>query len=508
MGNAVSIVNEQVQPLLAKVSNLTALENVRKRDVISAILVAYGVYIGGSFIAKCYKIHRFRQKLEGIPNKPSVVMGNLSDFPGPGPEVFGWVQGKVNQYKKFYQFWVGPFSPMISLCHPETSQNHPEVIRTKVHLHRIWPVMLLLKEWLGDGLLLSSGSKWFRNRRLLTPAFHFRDSQTILRDLQSFSLTNSLTKCPLKEKMAKRVCPFILLSVFWRWILFYDVRSQMKRTYKFKGKMTHMWLQLLRSRTLLYKGFSILSCTIRYYFTLAPLDVRIEERCSVYTKYHKKYYRNERSLWLRTQMHLKRDILISWTSFWLLEMRTEKVCLDREIRDEVDTFMFEGHDTTASGISWILYELSGHPEVQEQAGQEVIRVIGSQSDGTIEWSDLSRLPYLSQCIKEAMRVHPPVPFIGRQLSQDIIINGCTIPKDTICEVSIYGVHHNPEVWGKDHMEFKPERFHPDNMKDKDAFDYIPFSAGSRNCIGQNFALNEEKVVIRQGFAEVRITSGS
>jgi cytochrome P450 len=109
-------------------------------------------------------------------------------------------------------------------------------------------------------------------------------------------------------------------------------------------------------------------------------------------------------------------------------------------------------------------------------------------------SDLARLTTLSLCVKESMRMFPPVPFIQRILNESITVDGKTIPSGTNVTIAIIHLHRNKLVW-EDPDEFKPERFLPENMKDRDSFAFAPFSAGSRNCIGQNFALNEEKVLV-------------
>lgn len=166
-----------------------------------------------------------------------------------------------------------------------------------------------------------------------------------------------------------------------------------------------------------------------------------------------------------------------------------------DIRSEVDTFLFEGHDTTASAISWILYSLAEHPEHQMKCQEEIDRVVSETESGELEWNDLDRLEYLTQCIKEGMRLHSPVPGILRENQAPIKVDNHVIPTGSCLTISIYCLHHNPTVWGQDHMDFRPERFSKENVRKMDPFAYCPFSAGPRNCIGQNFAMAEEKMVL-------------
>lgn len=92
---------------------------------------------------------------------------------------------------------------------------------------------------------------------------------------------------------------------------------------------------------------------------------------------------------------------------------------NQDIREEVDTFMFEGHDTTTSGISYTCYLLSRHPEVQQKVFQELRDVIGEDKDAPVTMQQLQDLKYLDCVIKESLRMYPPVPLIGRITEQDV-----------------------------------------------------------------------------------------
>ncbi|XP_072035784.1 cytochrome P450 4F12-like [Amphiura filiformis] len=168
---------------------------------------------------------------------------------------------------------------------------------------------------------------------------------------------------------------------------------------------------------------------------------------------------------------------------------------DQEIYDEVDTFMFEGHDTTSSALSWIVYNLANHPELQERCRKEVDEVIEGKGDDELEWDDLTKLEYLTQFIKESMRLYPPVPAIGRDIKSSIKLpDGRIIPEGMSVIIDIINLHHNPNVW-KDPEVFDPERFSKENSSVRHSHDFVPFSAGPRNCIGQHFAMSEMKTFI-------------
>ena len=94
-------------------------------------------------------------------------------------------------------------------------------------------------------------------------------------------------------------------------------------------------------------------------------------------------------------------------------------------------------------------------------------------------SDLGKLEYLTMCIKEGMRMHSPVPGISRVNSQPIKVDEYSIPQGSVIIINLFALHHNPAVWGEDHMEFKPERFNRENSEKRDSFAFFPFSAGPR-----------------------------
>ncbi|XP_010156842.1 PREDICTED: cytochrome P450 4F4-like, partial [Eurypyga helias] len=162
---------------------------------------------------------------------------------------------------------------------------------------------------------------------------------------------------------------------------------------------------------------------------------------------------------------------------------------DEDISAEADTFMFEGHDTTASGLAWLLYNLARHPQYQERCRQEVRELLKGRDVEDIEWEDLSHLPFTTMCIKESLRLHPPVTAVSRRCTEDIgLRDGRVIPKGSvsispgiICLMSIYGTHHNPDIWPEPQgglaLVYNPLRFSPENSQGRSPLAFIPFSAG-------------------------------
>ncbi|GBN29366.1 Cytochrome P450 4c3 [Araneus ventricosus] len=179
----------------------------------------------------------------------------------------------------------------------------------------------------------------------------------------------------------------------------------------------------------------------------------------------------------------------------LLERHFEFQDLNEEdIREEVDTFIMEGHDTTAVSLMWALFLIEHHPDVQSKLHEELDRTFGKDVDTPISVNDLNHLDYMECVIKESNRIYTVIPIYGRQFYEDTTICGYTIPKGSSGIVLSYYLHRDETVF-PDPEKFDPDRFLPENEINIPDFTYIPFSAGPRNCIGKKFALMEMKTIL-------------
>ena len=173
-----------------------------------------------------------------------------------------------------------------------------------------------------------------------------------------------------------------------------------------------------------------------------------------------------------------------------------------DIQEEVDTFMSAGHDTTGLGLTWAVYLLGRYKDVQTKVKDEIDQVLG---DEPITREKLRKLVYMEQVIKEVFRMYGPTPFLGRILSQECEAGGYTLPKGIDIIIDIYSIHRNPDVW-ENPNEFNPDRFSKENSISRHPYAHIPFSAGPRNCLGQKFAMQEEKILLSLLLKEFNFTS--
>lgn len=162
------------------------------------------------------------------------------------------------------------------------------------------------------------------------------------------------------------------------------------------------------------------------------------------------------------------------------------------LMDELITLLSAGHETTSNSMSWLLYLLAKNPDAQERVFNEVTGVI---KQGELSYEDLPRLTYTEQTIKEAMRIYPPAWTLNtRQANSDVVIDGILFKKDKMVFIAPYANHFNPEYFPNPE-QFDPERFSPENEAELPRYAYMPFGGGNRVCIGNSFAMMENKIIL-------------
>ncbi|XP_064415856.1 cytochrome P450 4B1-like [Latimeria chalumnae] len=445
-----------------------------------------------SMLVKLIKLYQERQKNLKIYEK----------FPGPPVH---WLIGHMHVYTDDEKalinltkcvidhpaaigFWSGPFNAQLLLYDAEYAKTIFTTTEPKDDL--VYPFLL---PWIGEGLLISSGQKWFRHRRLLTPGFHYDVLKPYVK------LVADSTNVML-DKWEKLINKGQSLEIFQH-VSLMTLDSIMKCAFSYHSncqiESENVYIQavyelcdLINQR---FRCFPYYNDLIYY---LSPQGRRFRKACKI-AHNHTASVIEERKKTLKEEKELEKIQAKRYLDFLdiLLCAKDEdgKGLSDENIQAEVDTFMFEGHDTTASGISWILYCMALYPEHQQRCREEIQDVLTGRD--TLEWADLGNLVYTTMCIKESLRLYPPVPGVGRMLTKPMrFFDGRSLPEGCIVAISIYCLHRNPQVWENPEV-FDPLRFSPENSTNRHPYAFIPFAAGPRNCIGQHFAMNEMKVAV-------------
>ncbi|KAL2763323.1 cytochrome P450 4F2 precursor, partial [Daubentonia madagascariensis] len=452
-----------------------------------------------AFYDKCSRLRSFPQ-----PPRRNWFLGHLG-LVTPSEQGMRVLTQLVATYPQGFKIWIGPISPLISLCHPDIIRSVLSASATIAPKDVFF--YSFLKPWLGDGLLLSGGDKWSRHRHMLTPAFHFNILKPYVKIFNNSTDIMHAKWQRLASKGSARLDMFEHISLM-------TLDSLQKCVFSFDSncqeKPSEYIATILELSALVAERSQHILQHIDFLYYLTSDGRRFRKACRLVHNFTDAVIRERRRTlpnqgideFLKAKAKTKTldfiDVLL------LSKDEDGKELSDEDIRAEADTFMFEGHDTTASGLSWILYHLARHPEYQERCRQEVRELLRDREPKEIEWDDLAQLPFLTMCIKESLRLHPPVPTISRYCTQDIVLpDGRVIPKGVICLISIFGTHHNPTVWRNPEV-YDPSRFDPENIKDRSPLAFVPFSAGPRNCIGQTFAMAEMKVVLALTLLRFRV----
>ncbi|XP_017043700.2 probable cytochrome P450 4ac2 [Drosophila ficusphila] len=455
------------------------------------------------FICKCYNhfnkdyyilslCKRLRTE-DGSPLEDRIYItptktryGNNFDLVSFTPtSIFNFMRNASAEGKGRNYLWYFFRAPMYNVVRAEEAEEifqNPKLITKNM-------VYELLRPFLGEGLLISTDQKWHSRRKALTPAFHFNilqsfmvifkeecdklvkvlhqsvDKELQLNDVISQFTLNNVCETALGVKlddttdglryrqsihnieavMQQRLCnPFFYNAVYF--YLYGDYRKQMDNL-----KIAHDFSnRIIEKRRSLYKS--------------KQLD-QVDE-----------FGKKQRYAMLDT----------------LLAAEAEGQIDHQGICDEVNTFMFEGYDTTSTCLIFTLLMLALHEDIQRKCHEEIEHLPENSDEITV--FQFNELVYLECVIKESLRLFPSVPIIGRRCVEEGVVNGLIVPKDTQINIHIYDIMRDPRHFPNP-TTFQPDRFLPENTVDRHPFAFVPFSAGQRNCIGQKFAILEIKVLL-------------
>jgi cytochrome P450 len=174
---------------------------------------------------------------------------------------------------------------------------------------------------------------------------------------------------------------------------------------------------------------------------------------------------------------------------------------DRQIRNEVLNLFAAGYEVTAHTLAFTFYLISQHSDVETRLLEEINRVLGQRA---IAIPDLEQMPYLEMVLKESMRLLPVTTVVSRQAVENVVLNGYTLPKNSIVLFAPWTLHRCPEYFPNP-LGFDPERFHRDRIGKIPKFAYLPFSAGPRICIGNALAMMQMRINIATILQNYRLT---
>ena len=323
-----------------------------------------------------------------------------------------------------------------------------------------------LAKYIGHGLLTSEGEHWRTHRRMIQPAFHKKKlvglldimEQAIQEELKRIKPNTDQDIYPLMGDLAFQVVAKALFSRS-------DIQDKMRKLQHITETNQKMLIREMRQPYL------------KWWFKLSGK-----------IKKHLKYSEESRELLnglIEDRIALEND------KDDLLDMLLKATYEDgthmprRQLIDEVLILFTAGHETTANALSFTLYLLGKHPEIQKKVLQEVTHA-GVGTTDSMTW--ISKMVYTQQCIEEALRLYPPAYIIDRMAKEDLEMANYRFSKGSLLLMSVYEVHRHKDFW-EEPDSYVPERFDKVNKKEMGAY-YYPFGAGPRMCVGNNFAMNE------------------
>ncbi|KAJ8913516.1 hypothetical protein NQ315_017066 [Exocentrus adspersus] len=448
---------------------------------VGVIIFTYVLYTVRNF----YKTRRQLAWMKEVPGWP--LLGCIAEF-GDNTRVISDFQRLINQHGKLLHldFLMDPNIVATDYDFVEYILSKQDVLDKALDYR-------YLHKWLGTGLLTSDGPKWKKRRRMATPAFHFSVLEQFIevfeRNLEI--LISELEKEVDKDSMD--IYPYINLytmDVICETSMGVSVNAQKDKKSNYVKNVKEMCRIFLERAFALFKSNDYLYVLFPDFYkelkTVKALhnvtDSVINARKKELELLSKEEIREDKDDVGRKKKMAFLDILLKST--------IDGEPLSKEdIREEVDTFMFEGHDTVSSALSFTLYLLAMHLDVQKKAVEEQRYIFESNIHRNSTYIDLQAMKYLELVIKEALRLYPPVPMFGRHTNQEVQFKGNVIPKGININIFCYGILRDPDNF-VDPDKFDPERFeHSDGTR---PYAFIPFSAGPRNCIGQKFAMLELK----------------
>jgi len=419
--------------------------------------------------------------------------------------------------------WVG-WKLLVVIWNPEDVEV---ILNSQIHIDKS-DEYRFFKPWLGNGLLISTGEKWRTHRKLIAPAFH-------MNVLKSFVSTFNENSKKVVERLRMEVgnefdchdhMSEATVDILLATAMGFKKTDKQKEMSAFKYAMAVMKMcDIIHKRHL--KLWYRLNCL----YNLSNFK-KLEEKClSVIHGFTNKVLAQRRNDF---NENLKMGNLPTPSLQQIIKTATkndpadglrddlddidendvgEKRRLafldlmietshynpsqisDVEIQQQVDTIMFEGHDTTAAGSSFFLCMMGCHPDIQKKVFQEQKAIFGN-SDRDCTFADTLEMKYMERVIFETLRMYPPVPVIARKVNQDVRLSSAnyTVPAGTTVLIGTYKIHRTPENFPNPD-KFDPDNFLPEKTANRHYYSFIPFSAGPRSCVGRKYAMLKLKVLL-------------
>ncbi|RIB27825.1 cytochrome P450, partial [Gigaspora rosea] len=442
-------------------------------------LVSYILY-------KCYIYPLYLSSLRKIPGPPvgNLILGHYDSFLNQSlGEALVYL---ANQYGAIVRYHSLFNQPYILISDPKLLQevlvNH-SYDYPKTFLDRT------IKEYFGEGILISNGDSHKRQRKMMNPSFAFANVKEMVPTfVQAGHKLKDIWMKQIGNKKEERITitaliPMITLDVIGLVGFNYEFNSttsenEMAQAYKFitNYNPSPLYVALVD----LFPFIRKLPTFYNYqYYNSVRIINKVSEKLVNEQKKTPTRGKDLLSLLVKANENLPVD-----------EQLTHK-----ELVSQVMTLILAGYETTSTALSWALYFLAKHPDIQDRLRKEILNVF-TNSDHFPTFDEIDQLKYLECVFKETLRIVPPVPALLRHNLKDEIMNGYVIPKNTPLMIPVYAIHHDPLIWGDDADNFNPSRWVDPEIKSKISnIHFLTFGAGPKSCLGLKMAHLELKSIL-------------
>jgi cytochrome P450 len=380
-------------------------------------------------------------------------------------DTLGFLRRNFEQHGDFIEYPVGLFSAF-QLTAPDLIEH------ILLHNYRNYSKETIqfttLADVTGQGLLTSSGDFWLKQRRLSQPAFHRR----YLDHMAAVIVAATERLCQRWEKLAadKTIIDLdaemmqLTLEIIGELLFNADLSDR-------AGTLTQAVNELLDY--VMYRAYNPLSVLTRHWPT--PRQRRFRQALALLEGLIESAAGDRYS--------------VNGERYSVMALLAETGMDKSALRDELMTFLIAGHETSASGLTWLFYLLSQQDQVRARLESEVAGLNGRSPTP----ADLPQLPYLTQVMQESLRHYPPSWLISRRALVDDLLRDTAVPRRSYVIISPYTIHHHPDYWSNPD-QFDPDRFAPGQAEKRPRFAYIPFGGGPRLCIGDRLAQLEMQLI--------------
>eukprot|EP00746_Dinoflagellata_sp_MGD_P027051 gnl/MRDRNA2_/MRDRNA2_163744_c0_seq1.p1 gnl/MRDRNA2_/MRDRNA2_163744_c0~~gnl/MRDRNA2_/MRDRNA2_163744_c0_seq1.p1 ORF type:complete len:530 (+),score=82.30 gnl/MRDRNA2_/MRDRNA2_163744_c0_seq1:82-1671(+) len=438
---------------------------------------------------------RWRRRPKNAPYFGSFILGGIARI-APAAirnELHRFVHSLQNQYGKTFVV-VPPLGFPIWACITSDPKNVEHILKTNFDNYpKGENLQKIFNDLLGRGIFAADGKEWFQQRKTTS---HMFTAKLFKEHIYAVVKRNSEKLCSIL-KTSDPSKPVDVFNLMNRFTLDTIGEIGFGKSIGSLEDATSPFLQSFdRAQEIVMFRFLNPFWWI-YRFLKSGTERDTKEHMTRLDQYSREVARDLQSLFKKEAENPQEanttGALKSFVGMFLADAQKRKGNVDEtQLRDLVLNFLIAGRDTTAQALSWTVFLLCLHPEVEEKAIQEIRNVCGD--DGP-SYDDLNRMNYLQAVLHEGLRLYPSVPFdLKETLQDDIWPDGTKIKAGSVAIYNIYAMGRDPQLWGDDAEKFRPERW-LDMKEFPDNYHYPVFNGGPRECLGRRLALVEMKICL-------------